>query len=152
MRFCLLAMSLIILAGCATTAGDDPAASRTEFLNSPDMPPGLPFSDAVRVGKLLFLSGKIGIVPGTRNLARGGIQPETRQTMDNIRASLERYGAGMDQVVKCTVFLADMAEWPAMNEVYAEFFPGNKPARSALGASGLALDARVEIECIAALD
>lgn len=111
----------------------------------------MPFSDAVRVGDMLYLSGKIGNVPGTSQLAEGGIQGETRQTMENIKSSLEKYGSSLDEVVKCTVFLADMAEWGAMNEVYVTYFPVNKPARSALGASGLALDARVEIECLAAL-
>ena len=109
----------------------------------------LPFSDAVRVGNLLFLSGKIGSVPGTMSLAEGGIQGETRQTLENIKASLEKHGSSMGEVIKCTVFLADIAEWAAMNEVYVEYFPGNKPARSALGSSGLALGARTEIECIA---
>lgn len=109
----------------------------------------LPFSAGVRVGKLLFLSGQIGNIPGTSELAPGGIQGETRQTMENIKAALERLGSSMDEVVKCTVFLADISEWAAMNEVYVEYFPNNLPARSALGSSGLALGARTEIECIA---
>ena len=123
-----------------------------EYLQSPgteDM--DLPFSTAVRVGNTMYLSGSIGIVPGTRELAEGGIQGETRQTMDNIKDTLETFGSSMDDVVKCTVFLADMAEWGAMNEVYRTYFT-NPPARSALGASGLALDARVEVECIAVAD
>ncbi len=111
----------------------------------------LPFSEAVRVGDLLFLSGMVGTKPGTTELAEGGIAGETRQTMENIKAALGRHGASMDRVVKCTVMLADIAEWPAMNEVYVTFFPGDKPARSAFGASGLALGARVEIECIAVM-
>lgn len=111
----------------------------------------LPFSDAVQVGHLLFLSGRVGIEPGTTRLVGGGIQAETRRIMEDIRATLERHGTSMDRVAKCTVFLADIGEWAAMNEVYVEFFPGPRPARSALGASGLALGARVEIECIAAL-
>ncbi len=106
----------------------------------------LPFSDAVRVGNLLFLSGKLGTT--AEGLAPGGIAGETRQAMENIKASLERHGSSMEQVVKCTVFLADMAEWGQMNEVYVTFFNENRPARSALGASGLARGARVEIECI----
>jgi reactive intermediate/imine deaminase len=116
---------------------------------SPDMQ--LPFSDAVKVGNMLYLSGKIGNIPGTPQLAEGGIQGETRQTLENIKASLEKYGSSLDEVVKCTVFLADIAEWGAMNEVYVSYFPVNPPARSALGSSGLALDARVEIECFAAM-
>lgn len=111
----------------------------------------LPFSEAVRVGDLLFVSGTLGIDPATGRLVEGGIAAETRATMEQIKAIVERRGSSMDRVAKCTVFLADMAEWPAMNAVYVEFFPHNKPARSALGASGLALGARVEIECIAAV-
>ena len=114
---------------------------------NPDMQ--LPFSDAVRVGHMLYLSGKIGNIPGTRNLAEGGIAGETRQTLENIKASLEKHGSSLGEVVKCTVFLADIAEWAAMNEVYVEYFPVDPPARSALGSSGLALGARVEIECLA---
>ena len=116
------------------------------YSSNPNMQ--LPFSDAVRVGHMLYLSGKIGNIPGTPELAEGGIQGETRQTLENISRTLETFGSSMDRVVKCTVFLADMAEWGAMNEVYKTYFE-NPPARSALGASGLALDARVEIECIA---
>jgi reactive intermediate/imine deaminase len=112
----------------------------------------LPFADVVRAGNLLFQSGKLGIEPGTNTLVAGGIQPETRVTMDHIRDTFARHGVGMDRVVKCTVFLADMKEWPAMNQVYVTYFPAGKmPARSALAAAGLALGARVEIECIAAL-
>mgnify|MGYP001818320700 FL=1 len=108
----------------------------------------LPFSSAVRVDNTLYLSGNLGNIPGTIELAEGGIQGETRQTMENIKRVLEQFGSSLDQVVKCTVFLADMSEWGAMNEVYRNYFT-NPPARSALGASGLALGARVEIECIA---
>jgi reactive intermediate/imine deaminase len=109
----------------------------------------LPFSEAVRVGQLLFLSGQIGNEPGTTKMVPGGIKPETRQTMENIKAALERHGSSMAEVVKCMVFLADISEWSAMNEIYIEYFPVNPPARSALGANGLALGARTEIECIA---
>ena len=110
--------------------------------------PGGAFSEAVRVGHTLYLTGKLGTAPG-QGLVEGGIQAETRQTLTNIGEALERYGSSMEEVVKCTVFLADMAEWGAMNEVYVEFFPAHKPARSAVGVNGLALGARVEIECIA---
>ena len=112
--------------------------------------PGLPFSEAVRVGSMLYLSGQIGTVPGGElRLVEGGIQAETRQTMENIKTVLEKYGSSLDEVVKCTVFLADIAEWPALNEVYVEYFTAHKPARSAVAGSGLALGARVEIECMA---
>jgi len=109
----------------------------------------LPFSEAVRVGQVLYLSGQIGIDPATSRLAEGGIAAETRQTMENIKASLDKYGSSMAEVVKCTVYLADIKEWAAMNKVYITYFPTSPPARSALGTSGLALGARTEIECMA---
>ena len=119
------------------------------YSSNPEMQ--LPFSDAVKVGHMLYLSGKIGNIPGTPQLAEGGIEGETRQALENIKASLKKYGSSIGEVVKCTVFLADIAEWAAMNEVYKEYFHVNPPARSALGSSGLALNARVEIECMATL-
>lgn len=146
--FRLMTATVLLLAGSTLVVAAEP-----EFHPMPGAEAGsLPFSEAVRVGDLLFLSGKIGLKPGTMELAEGGIRGETRATMEAIKAAVQRHGSSMDRVVKCTVFLADMDEWEAMNEVYVSFFPENKPARSALGASGLALDARVEIECIAALD
>lgn len=110
----------------------------------------LPFSKVVQVGEMLYLSGELGAAPGTMRLAPGGIGPETRQTMDNIKATLEAHGSDMDHVVRCLVMLADIDEWAAMNEVYRTYFKaGHYPARSAFGASGLALGARVEIQCTA---
>gem|GEM_PF-49645 len=109
----------------------------------------LPFSDAVRTGHLLFLSGQIGMVPETKELAPGGIQEEARQTMENIKTVLETNGSSMDRVIKATVMLADISEWPAFNEVYVTYFPGHKPARSAFAGSGLAFGARCEVEVIA---
>ena len=107
-----------------------------------------PFSPAVRSGNLLFLSGVVGS-DASGQIVQGGIAAETRQVMENIRGVLERNGSSLDRVVKCTVMLADIRDWEAMNAVYVSFFSGRKPARSALGANGLALGARVEIECIA---
>ncbi len=126
------------------------ASSRpAEFLAAPGGGPARPFSPAVRVNGFLFLSGQLG-TDGTGTLVTGGIQAETRQTMQNIRDVLQRSGSSLDRVVKCTAFLADMREWAAMNEVYVTFFTAGKlPARSAMGASGLALGAKVEIECLA---
>ena len=112
----------------------------------------LPFSEAVRVGDMLYLSGQLGILPGTTDLAPGGIEGESRQAMENIKSVLERNGSSMDKIVKCTVMIADIAEWPAFNEVYVTYFPGPKPARSAFGAAGLALNGRVEVECWASAD
>ncbi|MDX1488739.1 MAG: Rid family hydrolase, partial [Acidiferrobacterales bacterium] len=97
---------------------------------------------------MLYLSGFLAYDPDTGGIIEGGIQAETRTTLEGISVALETFGSSMDRVVKCTVFLADIDEWAAMNEVYTQFFP-NKPARTALGVSGLALGARVEIECIA---
>lgn len=127
-----------------------PIAPRIEYLTS-DRPRPLPFSDAVRVGHMLYLSGQIG-TDSTFALVPGGVRAETRQTMENIRRILERHGSSFHQVVKCTVMLADMSEWGAVNEVYVTYFAKDRlPARSALGANGLALGARVEIECWATI-
>jgi len=110
---------------------------------------GMPFSEAVQVGNLLIVSGQIGNVPGRLELVPGGIGPESRQALENMRAILERHGTSMKDVVKCTVFLADIGEWGAFNAVYREFFSAPYPARSALGSSGLVLGARTEVECMA---
>lgn len=125
-------------------------AARAEFLNSGKViPTNLPFSEAVKVGDTLYLSGQIGIAPGTLKLVPGGIAEQTRQTMTNIRTTLEANGYAMGDLVKCTVMLADMAKWGEFNDVYRTFFAGHYPARSAMGANGLALGALVEIDCIA---
>ena len=145
----LVLIPVLLLHGCEVTVEHSPDVA---YLNMPGMEGlDLPFSSAVRVDNTLYLSGNLGNIPGTLDLAEGGIQGETRQTMDNISAVLQQFGSSMDQVVKCTVFLADMDEWGAMNEVYKTYF-NKPPARSALGASGLALGARVEIECIAVVE
>jgi 2-iminobutanoate/2-iminopropanoate deaminase len=110
----------------------------------------LPFSEAVQVGDMLYLSGQIG-TDSTGRLVTGGITPEARQTLTNIAAVLARHGASLTDVVKCTAMLADMKEWAAMNQVYVTFFKAHLPARSAFGTSGLALGARLELECMALL-
>lgn len=141
---CRAVVAALALTGCEPSreAAMDPIFVPVEGNRS------LPFSAAVRVGDMLYLSGQLG-TDSTGALVPGGIGPETRQTMENIRAVLEANGSSMDRVVKCLVMLADMAEWGAMNRVYVTFFPDHLPARSAMGASGLALGARVEIECLA---
>ena len=149
-----IALTVAVLAslGCAGSLFADERSS-VEFLNSGKvLPTNLPFSEAVRVGNTLYLSGQIGIVPGTMKLAPGGLKEEARQTMENIKISLQAHGYSMSNIVKCTVMLADISEWAAFNEVYKSFFQKRYPARSALGANGLALGARVEVECIAAVD
>jgi len=110
----------------------------------------LPFSEAVAVGDLLFISGQIGNKPGELKLVKGGVQAETRQAMNNIIEIVERYGSKVEKIAKCTIFLGDMNEWGEMNIAYLEALGEHRPARSALGASGLALGGSVEIECIAA--
>jgi len=151
-----LALSVLVptLGACASArqsgaAGAAPAPADALYLATEGAEGGRPFSPAVRVGHVLYLSGQIG-TDGTGRLVPGGIEAETRQAMENIRAVLARGGSSLDRVVKCTVMLADIREWGAMNAVYVTYFPeGRRPARSALGASGLALGARVEIECLA---
>lgn len=124
--------------------------ARPQFINMVEPWP-YPFSSAVRAGNLLFLSGQVGsrVENGAPKLVPGGLEPEARQALDNVKAIVEKAGSSMDRVVKCAVMLADMAEWPKLNEIYAAYFPGPKPARSAWGATGLALGARVEVECTA---
>ena len=141
----LLAPALVtVLAASAA----EPA--RTEYLNSGKVLAGdLPFSEAVRHGDTLYLSGQIGIKPGTLALVPGGLRAEAQQALENIRTILEANGRSTSDLVKCTVMLADMADWPAFNEIYKSFLKRPYPARSALGATGLALGARVEVECIA---
>ncbi|MFN0097286.1 MAG: RidA family protein [Gemmatimonadaceae bacterium] len=138
------AAALALVTGCRTSA-------HTPVYLTPFGTPTRPFSPAVRVGSLIYLSGQIGTdASASGALVPGGIEAETRQTLENIRTVLTAVGSSMDKVVKCTIMLADMKEWDRMNVVYREFFkPGRLPARSALGANGLALNARVEIECIA---
>jgi 2-iminobutanoate/2-iminopropanoate deaminase len=142
----MLVMSVVLFASCV--AYEPPAVDR-ETIRVPGSLEGLPFSSAVRAGNMLYLSGQIGTLPGTTDLISGGVAAETRQTLDNIRTVLEHAGSGLERVVKCTVFLADIADYGEVNAVYAEFFASDPPARSAVAGSGLALGARVEIECLA---
>jgi 2-iminobutanoate/2-iminopropanoate deaminase len=145
-----LLLAIPVLA-CAPKAPPATAAA-PKFYTAPDSTMrALPFSEAVQVGSLLFASGQIGVLPGTTTLAPGGITPEAKQAIENVQAVLKRHGASLKDVVKCTVFLADIKEWPAFNEVYRQYFSAPFPARSALAASGLAFNARVEVECVAAV-
>lgn len=138
---------ILLTAACQVEVAPGDSAQVEYLVLSATSDLGLPFSDAVRVGDMLYLSGQIGVMPGTVELVAGGITEETRQTMENIRAVLENNGSSMDKVVKCTVMLADISEWQQMNGVYVTYFGEQLPARSAFGADGLALGARVEIEC-----
>jgi reactive intermediate/imine deaminase len=122
-------------------------SSDVEYYPFPTPTP-LPFSAAVRVGNMLYVSGQMG-TDASLKIVPGGIEAETRQTIANMKAILERHGSSLDRVVKCMVMMADMSEWPAMNAVYIQYFQKHLPARSAFGAAALALGGRVEIECMA---
>ncbi len=137
---------VMIIAGCASTRS---SATRPEFV-IPNRGSS-PFSSVVRVGHLLFVAGQIGSDSGG-GLAKGGIGPETTAAMRRIGALLTQAGSSLDRVAKCTVMLADMRDWAAMNEAYNAFFPTQRPARSSFGTTGLAVGAHVEIECIATVD
>lgn len=137
-------VGVLMIASCAAAAPSRPAVEHfgRPALNSQP----LPFSDAVRVGDILYLSGQIGIGPDGKLPV--GIEAQTRQAMDNLGAILKRAGLGYRDVYHCTALLADMKDWPAFNKVYVPYFPAGKmPARSAFGANGLALGALLEIEC-----
>lgn len=160
-------LTLIVLAvvgsGACAPAGDSGAAQVTESATQPAQAApavefvtsslteglGLPFSEAARVGDILFISGMIGMRPGTLELVPGGLEAESRQTLENIAMILDAAGATRSDVFKCTVMLDDMSQWGAFNEIYAEFFGEHRPARSAFGADGLALGAALEVECMA---
>jgi 2-iminobutanoate/2-iminopropanoate deaminase len=131
-------------AAMATAAAgtDDIEILRSDAVN----PPGLPFSDGVRIGRLVIMSGMLGIKPHTMELAAGGLEGETRQTFDNLRSVLAAHGLSLRDVVRVQVMLADIADWPRFNEIYREYFSEPFPARSAFGTTGLALGARVEVE------
>ena len=137
---------LAIMASDASALAQRPAV---EHIGKPMLgEQRLPFSSAVRVGDLLFLSGQIGNTSDGKLPA--GIEAQARQAMENIGAVLKGQGLGFGDLVKCTVMLDDMANWPAFNKVYVTYFPDGKyPARSAFGADGLALGALLEVECIA---
>lgn len=144
-------MKLTIALALGVLATTDPAGAQTrpsvEHFGRPALNnQPLPFSDAVRVGDVLYLSGQLGI--GADGKLPAGIEAQTKQALDNIGAILKRAGLGYGDVFKCTAMLSDMANWPAMNSVYVTYFPeGKRPARSAFGASGLALGALIELEC-----
>jgi 2-iminobutanoate/2-iminopropanoate deaminase len=145
-RFRPILAALALGATASTACSRPPSTMEVEFIPSPI--PGAVFASAVRVGNLLFLSGQIGTDSAGR-LVAGGLQAEARQALNNIKGVLEKNGSSLDRVVKCTVFLADMKDYNDFNEIYASYFRARKPARSAFGATGLARNARLEIECIA---
>jgi reactive intermediate/imine deaminase len=141
----LIALAAGVLS--TTSANAAPPRPTVEHLGRPSLNgQALPFSDAVRVGDTLYLSGQLGI--GADGKLPDGIAAQTKQALDNVGAILKRAGLGYTDVFHCTAMLKDMADWPAMNAVYVTYFPeGKRPARSAFGASGLALGGLIELEC-----
>lgn len=155
---CLIAAALLILPACTLEDRVDRAAtpetSTRRVIIQPEGVARLPvFSSAVRSGDFIFLSGALGALPNINppQVIEGGIEAETRQTMENIITVLDAAGATLEDLIKCTVYLADIEDYAAMNAVYVEFMPEQPPARAALAGSGLALGALVEVDCIAAV-
>lgn len=143
---------ILLTGGLLLTATIAQAEPIERYIDPAMAEANLPFSQAVRVGDMLYLSGQIGNIPGTLDLAPGGMEAQARQTMDNIKTVLEANGATFAEVTKCLVMLSDMSQWADFNKVYVTYFePGQFPARSAFGASGLALGGALEIECEAYL-
>jgi reactive intermediate/imine deaminase len=145
-------MNTTVVALVVATAAASAArlgGQQSQVITAPGGVQGLPFSPAVRVGHMVYLSGQLGNVPGTRQLVDTGIAAQTRQALENVRAVLAAAGSSLSRVVKCTVFLADIRDYAPMNEVYATVFPKDPPARSTVAGSGLALGARIEIDCLA---
>lgn len=144
-------MTIILAIASSALIMGGPAAAKTpppmeHFAKPPLNGQRLPFSDAVRVKDILYLSGQIGI--GADGKLPDGIEAQTKQAMDNVGAVLKRAGVGYDRIFHCTALLADMKDWPAFNKICVSYFPdGPLPARSAFGTNGLALGARLEIEC-----
>jgi 2-iminobutanoate/2-iminopropanoate deaminase len=135
-----------LVAGIAGCAHAHRGAPPVEYIAPPDN--HRPFSDAVRVGRMIYVSGQLG-TDATGHLVPGGIQPETRQALENIKHILETNGSSLDNVVKCTAYLADISEWPAMNQIYVTYFTHHLPARSAFATNGLVMGGRIELECSA---
>jgi 2-iminobutanoate/2-iminopropanoate deaminase len=142
-------LQLLLLFTCALATTAIAQQPDKQVIQMPGSLPGLPFSSAVRVGNVLYLSGQIGNLPGTRQLADTGIAKQTQQTLENIKAVLTHAGSSLERVFKCTVFLTNIRDFEQMNAVYTTYFPKDPPARSTVAGSGLALGARVEIECLA---
>ena len=148
-RASVLSFAFLVALPPEASAQEAPGArTGANVITAAGEPEGLPFSPAIKAGGMIYLSGQVGNLPGTLDLPEG-VAAQTRQTMENIKTVLEAAGASLYDVVKCTVFLDNIDDWGAMNEVYITFWDGHPPARSALGADGLALGALLEIECIA---
>ena len=139
-----LLASLLLFMNCENTANNTPIFHKSHEVKKQNAP----FSDVVEVGNTLYLAGQIGMDHSVRKVVEGGIQAETKQAIKNIKAVLEQHGASLDNVVKCTVILSDINDFSAFNDIYKMYFT-NKPARTTFAASGLAANAKIEIECVA---
>lgn len=146
-RFNIMLLTIFLTLSCSAETQVEKNITRLSTEQFKQL--GLPFSQAVKVNGILYLSGELGVQPGTLTLVEGGVTPQTKQALDNIKNTLEHFGSSMDKVIKCTLFLADIKEWPDVNKVYIQYFSNALPARSAVAGSGLGLGARVEIECMA---
>ena len=148
----LILLLLVLTTSCVGTRvinNNNAPSTQIEFYNS-EMTKKLdfPFSDATIVNNVIYVAGQVGNIPGTNELVPGGIRKETMQTMKNIEGVLTALGSSMDKVFKCTCMLSDISEWGQMSEEYIKFFKDDKrPSRSAFAGTGLALGAKVEIEC-----
>jgi 2-iminobutanoate/2-iminopropanoate deaminase len=142
---------MVAFALAAGLVGSAPLhAQAKQVINPPNARPGV-LSTAVRVGDIVFLSGALGTKPGGGGLADGGIEGQTRQALENVKASATLAGVTMADIAKCTVFITDVSMFQAMNTVYREFFPSEPPARTTVGVAALVVPgALIEIECIAA--
>ncbi len=142
------AVSLAVAAGATAPQRDRDAGKRVV--------PGSPyatFSRAVTVGRLAFIAGVVGQKPGSQELASADFEPQCRQAMENLKASVEAAGSSMDRVVKCGCFLTDFADFPAFNKIYVTFFPHDPPARSTVIVKELVVPgAKLEVDCVASLD
>ncbi len=140
----ILSFLIIALISCTTSQ-----KTEIEFLESKiERRKKAPYSDAVRVGDVLFLTGQVGFNSDSLKLAHGGIKGETIQALENIKAVLEAHGSDLEHVAKCTVILTDVNDFAAFNEIFRQYFPKNKPARTTFVAD-LVIDAKIEIDVIA---
>lgn len=149
MRRAVILLAFVCSTAAAAQQPTDTSRSAKRVIQLPGSLPGLPFSSAVQVGNVIYLSGAIGVLPGTRQLVDTGVVKQTQQALENIKAVLSYAGSSMERVFKCTVFLTNIRDFDDMNRVYTTFFPKDPPARSTVAGSGLALGAKVEIECLA---
>ncbi len=123
---------------------------KRDVISTPDAPGAIgPYSQAIGIEGLVFCSGQIPLDPATGEIVAGGINEQTRRVMENIRAVLAAAGSSFEQIIKTTIFLADMNDFASVNAIYGEYFPSNPPARSTVQVARLPRDARVEVEVIA---